>query len=603
VDGEQALSLRQAFGDVLDGLRPFHWELEFPNVFFDEGGNPQADPGFDAVVGNPPWERIKLQENEFFAGRDRAIALAPRAADRRRLIAALPQTNPELWQAYEAARDRADHVLHFVQRSGFYPLMGRGDTNYYAIFAEKALQLVRSTGRVGLLVPSGIATDDTTRHYFQYIVNSGRLIELLDFENREKVFADVHQEYKFSIILIASEESSQAAIRCGFFLHNMEQANDPERVFTLTPDDFRRFNPNTLTCPIFRRRRDAELTRKIYENVPVLVEEAKGEAGNPWSVSFRRMFDMTNDSRLFKTAAELEEDGFWLGAGNVYTKGAVKYLPLYEGKMVNHYDHRFANALESQELSKSAQASELVEVAQKSDPDFSATPRYWVPEARCQSALGSLPVKWLLGFRDIANPNNIRTFIVSAVPCVGVGNTLPLLLPAASSRKPYGVLLANLSSFVLDYVVRQKVGSRHVNFFIVEQLPVLPPERYEADWHGVRLADFIAERVLELCYTAHDLKGFAEDLGYDSPPFAWDEERRLHRRCQLDALYFLLYGLSRDEAAEILETFPIVKRQDEARYGGRFRTKDLILGYYNAYRAGNMDAWVKEWWEIRKLGN
>ena len=132
-----------------------------------------------------------------------------------------------------------------------------------------------------------------------------------------------------------------------------------------------------------------------------------------------------------------------------------------------------------------------------------------------------------------------------------------------------------------------------MTYFNIEQLPVIPPEQYADDWHGVTLADFITPRVLELCYTAHDLKGFADDLGYTGPPFFWDDERRLHLTCQIDALFFHLYGLTKAEVGEILDTFPIVRRTDEAKYGGKFRTRDLILGYYAAYGAGNMDAAVK----------
>ncbi len=183
--------------------------------------------------------------------------------------------------------------------------------------------------------------------------------------------------------------------------------------------------------------------------------------------------------------------------------------------------------------------------------------------------------------------------IAAAAPAVAFGNKLPLVhLSEGMTAAQTAALLANLNAFALDYAARQKIGGQTLNFFIVEQLPVLPPSAYEADWHGVLLRDFIREKVLELCYTANDLKGFAEDMGYDGPPFPWDEERRLHLRCQLDALYFHLYGLTRDETAEILDTFPIVKRQDEARYGS-FRTRELILAYYNAYAAGNMDAEVK----------
>lgn len=571
----------------------FHWELEFPEVYFDKEGRPLGDEsGFEAVVGNPPWERIKLQENEFFAGRNEEIALAPKASDRKRLIAALPKSNPELWQQYEAARSRADNLLSYARESRHYPLMGKGDTNYYALFAERALQLMAREGRVGLLVPSGIATDDTTKGYFQHIVDRRMLAELLDFENKEGMFAEVHKEQKFCIILISGDASPQKSIRCGFFLHNMLEVNDPGRIFTLCPTDFRLFNPNTLTCPIFRRRRDAELTRKMYKASPVLINESQGEKGNPWGVSFLRMFDMTNDSNLFRTAADLQKDGFWLAAGNVYAKAEQRYLPLYEGKMVGHFDHRFAHSITSDQVSKSAQASELATTQEKANPEFSVLPRFWVPQGSCNQVAGHATQRWSVGFRDIANPNNVRTFIVAPVPPVGVGNTLPLMIIGEHHRHLAYALLASLSSFAVDYVARQKIGSRHVNFFIVEQFPVLPPKTYSKEWKGVLLRDFIKQRVLELCYTAHDLKGFAEDMGYDGPPFPWDEDRRFQLRCQLDALFFHLYGLTREEAGEILDTFPIVKHQDEAAYGS-FRTKDLILAYFNAYSAGDMDAWVK----------
>jgi hypothetical protein len=442
-------------------------------------------------------------------------------------------------------------------------------------------------------VPSGIATDDTTKDYFQHLVSRRMLDELLDFENREGLFPDVDSRFKFSIILMTGEGSPQDTIRCGFFLHNMREINDPDRISLLTPDDFRLFNPNTLTCPIFRRRRDAELTRKIYTSSPVLINEGEGAKGNPWGVRFLRMFDMTNDSHLFRTAAQLEKDGFWLGAGNVYTKGEAKYLPLYEGKMVQMYDHRAASiVVNPANLFRPAQP-EPATVAQHMDADFSPSCQFWVSRDSVLKQLNGRAYRWHLGFKEITAPTNERTVIASALPPVGFGNKIPLLLfESQSAGSLVAALLANLNSLVLDYAARQKLGGQTLNFFIVEQFPILPPRTYKAKRHGVSLGDFIKTRVLELCYTAHDLKGFAEDMGYDGPPFAWDEERRMHLRCQLDALYFHLYGLTHEETGEILDTFPIVKRQDEATHGS-FRTKDLILGYYNAYEAGNMDAWVK----------
>ncbi len=585
--------LKQA-DEVAARERFFHWEMEFPEVYFDRAGRPLGkEGGFEAVIGNPPWERIKLQENEFFAARDKAIALAPKAADRRRLIAALPKKKPELWREYEQARASSEYHLAYMQKSGFYPLMGRGDTNLYAIFAERALQLMADAGRAGVLVPSGIATDDTTKHYFQDIVNRRMLAELWDFENRDGLFPEVHRSFKFSIILMTGEGSPQDTIRCGFFLHSTEEMDDPDRISLLTPQDFRLFNPNTLTCPIFRRRRDGELARKIYENAPIFISKEGAAEVNPWEVRLSTMFHMTNDSHLFRTAVELVADGYWLGEGNVYHKADSHYVPLYEGKMVQMYDHRAAGiVVNPANLHRPAQEKQTTEV-QRRDPAFSVMPQFWVDHKHASRCLIGVTSKWLLGFKSITAPTNVRSFICAVLPPFGVGNSMPLLLlHDRGSRYAGPCLVANLSAFALDFAARQKIGGQNLNFFVVEQFPVLPPQMYEADWQGVRLAGFIKERVLELCYTAHDLKGFAEDVGYDGPPFAWDEERRLHLRCQLDALYFHLYKLTGDEAAEIMETFPIVKRQDEARYGG-FRTRDLILAYYRAYAAGDMSAWVK----------
>lgn len=570
--------------------RFFHWELEFPEVFFDRYGRVPEDAGFDAVIGNPPWERIKLQENEFFSARDPKIAAAPRASDRKAMIRALPDVSPVLWEEYRRAKARADATLRYVRSSGHFPLMGRGDTNTYAVFAERAVDLVSPVGRAGLLVPSGIATDHSTRHFFQMLVQERRLERLHDFENRRKLFEDVDSRFKFSIIVMAGENTGIEAVRTGFFLHGTEELDDPDRIFDLSADDFRRFNPNTLTCPVFRRRRDYELTRKIYEAAPVLIDRSGKEEVNPWGVKFLRMFDMTNDSHLFRTADELEGEGFWLGAGNVYSRGGERYLPLYEGKMVQMYDHRAANVVVNPENVHRAAIAAPVGLAGHSDPSFSPSPQFWTSGDAVAQALDFVSPSWLIAFKDVTSPTNVRTMIAAAIPAVAVGNSLPIV--ATNDESSAAMLLANLCSLALDAMARQKVGGQHLNFFIVEQLPVLPLSRYDTPFHGTPLVPWITERVLELTYTAHDIKGFADALGYDGPPFAWDEERRLHLRCQLDALYFHLYGLSRDDITDILETFPIVKRQDKAAFG-RFRTWELIDAYFRAYAAGDMGAWVK----------
>ncbi|MDI9584170.1 MAG: N-6 DNA methylase, partial [Acidobacteriota bacterium] len=597
LDPEKARELVARAKEIADEWRFFHWELAFPEVFFDAEGRDRPDGGFSAVVGNPPWERTDFEEVPFFTLRRPEIALAPTGAKRKSMIADLEQSAPALWREYQAARANVEAQRLWFKASGHFPLTGSGRPNYYALFAELSCRLLSRQGLAGMIVPSGIATDMTTADLFADLVDTNTLQALLDFENKAGLFADVHREQKFSILILTGG-APRETIEAGFFLHTPEDLTDPERVFPLRPEDCVLMNPNTRTCPIFRTRRDAALTRAIYERVPVLVRETEEGKENPWGASFKQgLFNMTSDSGLFRTAEELDAERFYPVAGKRWSNGQEVCLPLYEGKMIWHFDHRYANALDSDELRKSAQASEAITFEQKSDPGFSASPRYWVSANEMAHAFAGTHPTWFLGFRDIANPNNARTFIVAGIPGTAVGHTLPLLLPSDDSPS-YGLLLGNLCAFVLDYVVRRKVGSRHVSFFIVEQLPVLPPARYEEDFGGVRLADFVAERVLELTYTAHDMAGFAHDMGYVDEtgkvkaPFPWDEEHRLHLRCQLDALYFHLYGLTREEAEYVLETFPIVKRHDLERFG-KYRTKELIGHYYNAYAAGDMAAWVE----------
>jgi len=578
------------------GLRFFHWELEFPEAFFgDKGLKAEGERGFDAVVGNPPWERIKLQENEFFALRDREIALAPTAAKRKALTAQLPQRNPALWEEYQAARARAEAELAWTRESGQYTFMGRGDTNLYAVMTERGRELCRERGRVGVLVPSGIATDRTTSAFFGDLVETQTLQTLLDFENREGAFPDVHRSFKFTVLILTGGEE-HPEFMSGFFLHTEADLADAERVFPLRAEDCALMNPNTKTCPVFRGRRDAEITRGIYDRVPVLVRETESGEENPWGVRYHTMFHMTNDSGLFRTAEELKAEGFYPVEGNAWRRGGELYVPLYEGKMVQMYDHRAASVVVNPEnLHRPAQPAPTA-TEQHEDPMHSALPQFWVEADEVAARIGEAP--WLLAFKDVTSPTNERTMIAAAVPWAGMGNNLPVLIGDDENPSSMPLLLANCCALPFDYTARQKVGGQHLNFFIVQQLPILPPSRYEEDYHGVRPADFISERVLELTYTAHDIAGFAEDMGYVDetgkvkPPFIWDEERRLHLRCQLDALYFHLYGLTREEADYILETFPIVKRHDIEQYG-RYRTKDLILHYYNAYAAGDMDVWVK----------
>jgi hypothetical protein len=255
--------------------RFFHWPLEFPEVC--------AAGGFDVVLGNPPWERIKLQEQEFFAGRDREIAQAPNRAARERLIRDLPRRNPALAEEFARAKHQSEAESKFVRLGGRFPLCGRGDINTYAVFAELMRRLLGPSGRAGIIVPTGIATDDTNKFFFQDLIDRGSLVSLYDFENREKIFPGIDSRIKFCLLTLTGPGDPAPGAEFAFFLQEVADLKDPARRFTLTREDLALLNPNTRTCPIFRSHRDADLTRAIYRRVPVLIQDGPPEV-NPWGV-------------------------------------------------------------------------------------------------------------------------------------------------------------------------------------------------------------------------------------------------------------------------------------------------------------------------------
>jgi hypothetical protein len=582
---------------LAEQYRFFHWHLEFPEVFGAAAPPPGATPaagwsgGFDCVLGNPVWERVKLQEQEFFSTRAPEIAGAKNAAARKKLIAALPESNPALWTAWCEASRESQGVSKFLRESGRFPLCGVGDINTYAVFSELSLRVLGEQGRSSLLVPPGIATDDTTKAFFSHLVDTSRLAALYHFENEEKLFQGV--DHRFAFVMFSLGPSKAADLF--FFARQTTALADKSRHFTLTPDDFALLNPNTRTCPTFRSLVDAELNKYIYRRTGVLWDERKPD-GNPWGLSFMTMFHMTNDSRLFRSRADMESAGQML-TGNVWDGPLGRHLPLVEAKMVNHFDHRFSTYEGATQAQLNVGALPRLDAAAHADPHHLTQPDCWVAESEVQARLaGKTSRRWLLGWRDITQSGNQRTMIASLFPAVGIGNTFPLFL-APHPPEVVATLYATLCSFVFDFLARQKLGGTHLNYHTVKQIPFLPPCAYltTCPWSkGQTVAEWLLPRVLELTYTSWDLEPFARDCGYTGPPFGWDEERRFQLRCELDAAFFRLYlGSDEDWARDappvlceklptprhaiehIMDSFPIVKRKDEEASGG-YRTLQVL---------------------------
>ena len=434
----------------------FHWPLEFPDVF--------KRGGFDVVLGNPPWERIKLQEKEFFGTRDRDIAVARNKAARSRLIRALPQHNPSLAEEFRQAVHASESTSRFVRGSARFPLTGRGDINTYSIFAETARTICAPKGRTGIIVPSGIATDDTTKVFFADLVDRRSLASLYDFENREKVFPGIDSRIKFCLLTLSGADWPSPQAEFAFYLYQAEQMEDPERRFVLVPDDFALFNPNTRTCPVFRTRRDAEIARKMYRRSGVFWKESQGNHAewNPWGVTFQRMFDMSNDSGLFRTREQLSLEG-WRLEGNIFVKNDERYLPLYEAKLFHQFDHRFAtfDGVDPRSIRRGNARGMTTE--EKVDPTAVIIPRYWVPEKEVEkrldkqegignsftgaggpgaggrgpgaggrSALRPGGIGSQLAMRKITNSTNERTGIFSMIAGVGISDSGTTIMVGSS---------------------------------------------------------------------------------------------------------------------------------------------------------------------------
>ena len=583
--------------------RFFHWHLEFPDVFQvpADGTQPQNDQmgwngGFDCVLGNPVWERVKLQEQEFFALRAPDIAGASNAAARKKLIAALPVSNPALWTEWCESLRESQGGSKFLRESNRYPLCGVGDINTYSVFAELNRHVMSVRGRAAFIVPSGIATDDTTKAFFSDLVAKEFLASLYQFENEEKLFADVHHSFCFVVVALGKAPAADFL----FFARQTSALADKDRHFSLTPADFTLLNPNTRTCPTFRSGVDADLNKLIYRRTGVLWDE-RNDNGNKWQLRFMRMFDMTNDSGLFRTQAQMQEAGQTL-TGNCWDGPLGKYVPLIEAKMVHQFDHRYGTYEGATQANLNVGSLPKFDATSHADPSRLGLPDYWVAQSDVNAQLAERSdCQWMMGWRKICRSTDVRTVIASIIRRVAVGNATPLLMSEVGIES-HAALYSCVNSLALDYCARQKVGGINLTHGYLKQFPIPAPDFFNTNspWSPtVSIADWLLPRVVELTFTAWDLEAFGVDCGYAGPPFRWDEDRRSLLRAEIDAAFFHLYlgtpdewardatpllkanlPTPRDAVAHIMESFPLVKKKDITAFS-TYRTKDMILSIYD----------------------
>jgi hypothetical protein len=553
----------------------FHWPLEFPDVF-----GPDAVGGFSATVGNPPWDIVKPNSQEFFSDYDPKF----RSYDKQkanRASAKLMAENPIISQKWEEYCDGFAEQSAYFKEPLSYGALGKGDINTFKLFLEQFFTILNEGGHMGIVVPSGIYTDQGCQPLRELFFGRSRVEFLYCFENRwPTVFSAVDGRFKFVTFGTRKGESTDK-FKCAFMEH------DPERLplidanaLRMTVKQVRNFSPDTLSVMEFKSQRDIDVTANIYGDWPLLGEKLK----DSWNVRFRRELDMTNDSHLFKTSPT--------------------DCPLYEGKMIWLFDSAF----------------EL--------------PRYWLDRDEVEEALREDAWEgkhYRVGFRDVAASTNERTLIATVVPPNSIGNTLPTVIPGRDSKSSNGptdieaVWLATLlGSFCADYVIRQKI-TNHMNFFYMETLAIprmtekailnsfkgllaksmrltCVQAEFKNLWEKLFLADWQSPTFwyppsapIDTYGPAHEreirkrlrneAKSLTQEWGphcgvHDRLPDRRDTGDRAQLRAEIDAYVAHLYGLSREDFAYILDTFPVLRKKEEKAFG-EFMSKRKCLEEYD----------------------
>ncbi|RAW46755.1 restriction endonuclease [Halorubrum sp. 48-1-W] len=586
-DSETLQDLKERATQIADQQKFFHWELEFPEIFHN------SDGGFDCILGNPPWEKIKAEQKEWFAGKREDIATSTSKSHRTKLINQLQEEDPDLYQAWKQEKENSENASKFIRESGRFPLSGTGDTNTYPVFTELCgIEILGDTGRSGIVVKTGVATDYYTQDLFSKLVNENRLVSLYDFVNKRNLFPDVATRERFCLLTMTGIENTVPEFEFSFFNWTLDELHEEKSKYRLTASDIRTINPNTNNCPVLQTKKDRDVTVSLYSEHPILVNDVQDE--NTWGISYHRMVDMTNDSNLFSdnTLENLKSEGFELDRLNRFVSGGDRYYPLLEAKLFNQYDHRFSTfegIPEEKKFGRRA-GTNKPSADRKSDTNFESLPRYWMSDSDFQNILSEIDWNkdWLFAFRNIGGAaSNSRTAIGTILPRYPCGNSAPILTFDGGDLAEKPVLFTTVfTSFVFDFALQQSLGGANFNYYILKQLPMPTPktlEQTDIELEGEKtsLREFLLTRGGELIWTSHSLDSLGEEISstVGNGPFEWNEERRSTLRAEIDAAVAKAYDLSREEFEYILDSFEILEEIEQEEYGEYKRKKECLNAF------------------------
>lgn len=612
--------------EIAAHYRFFHWELEFPEVWCDVEGNIIPNSGFDIIVGNPPWDKIKPNQREFYSNYNATIWNYQGTA-RKKFISKLRQDEVIVssWQRYAASLTSMSRIL---LEGGLYNhqtalVAGKktgGDLDTFKFFIERAYQLLRVNGKVGIIAPHGIQATQSCTGLRRMLLDQCNLQVLCKLDNERLIFPDVFHGQKFDL-LVFSKGGPTHKIEAAFLSWEKAEAiqnfRNNSRYLQIEAKIIRELDPEQYTLVELRSQDEANLVRRIYATFPRLGEHVD----NTWNVSFTSEVHMTNNSYLFREGARLRLFGAkenpgrtwqtpppsWFelhsgryvegerhvdSSGKIFFPGELVtkkiryrvtgyllkteiderdalpivanevYVPVYEGRMVHQFDHAAKAYVQGSGRSSEWRALDFSEKE--------IVPHFFIAQKDCPKSQPRA------GFCGVTGQTNERSLLTAMIPAQSAcGNSVPTMIVDSEDINVHLLWVGFTNSFVVDWLLRLRV-SNNINFFVLEALaiPRLNPSSTEAK--------ILVHKVLELsCVTSEFSQVWQQlsEMTWVETSGATDKYKRSLLRAEIDAKVADLYGLSESEFASILSTFPLLDRKQPALPGESksFITRDLVL--------------------------
>jgi hypothetical protein len=593
-EGEALETTTKTVDQLRDQYAFFHWHIAFPQVFHvpADGESPENPDtgwsgGFDLVLGNPPWEAEELIEEEFFSVRCPEVADARTKAGRAVEIARLEAIDSPVWKQWLAERRKYAARGALNANSGLFVRGGGGKRNTYRLFAELGSMLVAPAGSMGMILKTGIVNAEDSQELFGHWRDGNRVRSAFDFINTKKLFPTVESNERFCVLTISGARTHADAPQYSFGLTHPSELRTPGRVVALPGATVALLNPNDKTVPPVGSAQSLAILIHIYRIARPLWQPKNGADGNPWGIAaiFKGHLNSATASGDFKenTFEQLTERGGRVLPTGEFQIGDDTWLPLYEGKYIHQFNHRlgtFEGVPREKRFGRKAEPEE-VPAEKLADPSYSIRPRYWLGKVDAERVFKrkATSAPWILAFRDICraivDARTVQACIMPRLPCM---DTITFFAFQASDdvAKKGALLVALLCSCVLDFAARQKIHGAHLTGAIAQQLPFPPPAFFDQPFLGATLWDFVRPRVLELVFVSSELRHFAAELGWEGAPFRWSPERRQLMRCELDAAFFLAFGLDSEAIGCVMDSFDIVARREVAEFK-EYRSKRVVL--------------------------